>query len=203
MLKFRCTFEDQAWRTGEAVRKRANASSSSVKGQPSVPGTNHSISSSPDQQVHVLADRHAADMAVVARQRHEESAKGCVCGSTRTNALAPPLIPAQGAQQELTPTLQCPRRTCRSALAEAKHHQHASLPLPSSPGPPASQAERTPTFPYMTYSQSSASPPSIPARHPPSPSFSPSGNNDEASANEKVDEGVIGSRSVLICANPC
>lgn len=128
LLKFRCTFEDQAWRTGEAVRKRANASSSSVKGQPSVPGTNHSISSSPDQQVHVLADRHAADMAVVARQRHEESAKGCVCGSTRTNALAPPLIPAQGAQQELTPTLQCPRRTCRSALAEAKHHQHASLP---------------------------------------------------------------------------
>lgn len=51
----------------------------------------------------------------------------------------------------------------------------------------------------MTYSHSSAMLPSIPTLHPPSPSFSPSGSRLEASAKEKVVDGVMGRRSVLIC----
>lgn len=63
----------------------------------------------------------------------------------------------------------------------------------------SSNPRRKLTLPYMTYSHSSAMLPSMPALHPPSPSFSPSGSRLEASAKEKVVEGVMGRRSVLIC----
>lgn len=58
------------------------------------------------------------------------------------------------------------------------------------------------TFPYMTYSQSSAKPPSMSARQPPAPAPSfpaPSGLSVLASARLKVESVGRSIRSVLIC----
>lgn len=128
-----------------------------------------------------------------------------------------PSTPLRARRTKRTPSPRrpCHRRTCRPASDGVRQHISSTLPnwlsFRSWGGGRQGGVERFAsvflsckrlTFPYMTYSQSSAKPPSMSARQPPAPAPSfpaPSGLSVLASARLKVESVGRSIRSVLIC----
>lgn len=136
----------------------------------------------------MLADGNARDVSVVAGQRHQESAERDVSCHFLARAVVELVDLCSGGLHRCSVSLLpvWPGRLDGARRQAARERPFFGL-----------------TFPYMTYSQSSASPPSISARHPPAeaaPSLpAPSGLRVVARARLKLESVGRSIRSVLIC----